>query len=186
MAASLGENKKNEAIRMPRPAAGFLSKSGDFRAKSRQTRNRPHETGIPGVSWGVPSRRPEKGEIRSLASSRGFVAFVLDQLAELGGVTSRAMFGGTGLYRGDLFFGIVARDVLYLKADDRTRPAFERAGSQPFKPYSDRPATMQYYEVPLAVLEDAGDLRRWAKEAVGAAGRARSRAPKRLKRTLIK
>lgn len=112
--------------------------------------------------------------MRSLKNSAGFVEFVLDQLAGLGDVASKSMFGGTGLYCRGLFFGIVARDVLYLKADDKTRSAFEATGSRPFKPYADRAGTMQYYSVPVEVLESAPELVRWAREAVRVAERAGS------------
>ena len=44
--------------------------------------------------------------------------FVLDQLAGLDGLRARAMFGGVGLYAGEVFFGIVAAEVLYFKVDD--------------------------------------------------------------------
>ena len=60
-------------------------------------------------------------------------AFVLDQLDELGDVVPRAMFGGVGLYCRGVFFGIMARDVLYLKVDDRNRAdehAMRRAGAR--------------------------------------------------------
>jgi DNA transformation protein len=120
---------------------------------------------------------------RSLRGTEGFTIFVLDQLADLGDVTARSMFGGVGLYSGDLFFGIIARDVLYLKVDDATRPAFEAAGSAPFAPYPDRPATMQYYEVPLAVLESAADLVGWARDAVAVAARAKAAAGGRRSKT---
>ncbi len=110
--------------------------------------------------------------MRSLKSSAGFVEFVLDQLAELGDVTSKSMFGGTGLYCRDLFFGIIARDALYLKSDAETRDGFEAAGSHPFKPYPDRSGTMQYYSVPVDVLESAPELVRWARDAVHAASRS--------------
>jgi DNA transformation protein len=110
--------------------------------------------------------------MRSLRSSAGFVEFVVDQLAELGDVTAKSMFGGTGLYCGDRFFGIIARDVLYLKADDETRGRFDAAGSRPFRPYPDRPGTMQYYGVPVDVLESAPELVRWARDAVRAATRS--------------
>jgi DNA transformation protein and related proteins len=65
---------------------------------------------------------------RSLRSSASFERFVLDQLADLGRVTSRKMFGGIGLYCDDVFFGIVSRDALFLKVDDRTRADYEAAG----------------------------------------------------------
>jgi DNA transformation protein len=98
-----------------------------------------------------------------------FRSFVLDQLAGLGGVTPRSMFGGIGLYRDGVFFGIVAGDMLYLRADDRSRPVYEAAGSHPFKPYPHRPGTMAYYSVPPSVLECAPDLARWARMACAAA-----------------
>src|SRR5437867_6252149 len=100
-------------------------------------------------------RRPKarRASPRSLKVSEGFKSFVLDQLAELGDVTPRAMFGGVGLYHQGVFFGIVARDTLYLKVDEVNRADYERAGMKPFKPYPDRAGTMQYYAVPLDILE---------------------------------
>jgi DNA transformation protein and related proteins len=108
---------------------------------------------------------------RSLRSSESFERFVLDQLADLGPVSARKMFGGAGLYCGDVFFGIIARDELYLKVDHSTRDRYERAGMHPFKPYPDRPTTMKYYGVPLEVLESSVELTRWAHDAVIAARR---------------
>lgn len=110
-------------------------------------------------------------KIRSLRSSKSFERFVMDQLADLGPVSARKMFGGVGLYCGDVFFGIIARDELYLKVDDRTRTEYERAGMHPFKPYPNRPTTMKYYAVPLGVLESAHELMRWAEKAIEAAVR---------------
>ena len=37
----------------------------------------------------------------------GFLAYVLDQLDSLEHISSRSMFGGTGLYAATVFFGIV-------------------------------------------------------------------------------
>ena len=120
-----------------------------------------------------PTRRSSTpSRLNSLRVSDGFRAFVLDQFEELGDVTPKAMFGGVGLYHNGLFFGILAGDVLYLKADDRTRATFERAGSKPFKPYPDRAGTMQYYSVPVEVLESPLDLAKWARDAIAAASRA--------------
>jgi DNA transformation protein len=115
---------------------------------------------------------------RSLASSAAFETFVLDQLADLGDVLARKMFGGVGLYCDGYFFGIVARNVLYLKVDARSTPAYAARGSRPFAPYPDRPGTMQYYAVPLDVLESGSELVRWAREAVAIARRA-ARGPAR-------
>lgn len=113
----------------------------------------------------------------------GVQAFVLDQLAGVPDLRARAMFGGIGLYAGDVFFGIVAADVLYFKVDDRTRPDYEAVGSTPFKPYADRPMTMAYYGVPLDILEDAAQLTQWARRAVTAASAAKSAKPQKSARS---
>jgi len=82
------------------------------------------------------------------------------------------MFGGVGLYRRGVFFGIIARDVLYLKVDDETRPDYEREGMELFRPYPRRSGTMKYYAVPVGVLESTEELVRWARKAVAVAERA--------------
>jgi DNA transformation protein len=105
----------------------------------------------------------------SLAVTDAFKAFVLDQLGEVGDIMPRLMFGGVGLYHRGVFFGIVARDVLYLKVDDSNRTDYERAGMKPFKPYPNRPTTMQYYAVPVQVLESVIDLARWARKSIAVA-----------------
>jgi len=104
--------------------------------------------------------------------SDAFKAFVVDQLEDLGDVVPRSMFGGVGLYSRGVFFGIIARDVLYLKADDTTRGDYERAGMEPFRPYPDRAGTAQYYAVPVGVLESASELVEWARTAVAVSARA--------------
>ena len=114
-----------------------------------------------------------------------FVDFVLEQLDPVGPITPKRMFGGVGLYAGDLFFALLAGDVLYLKADEATRGALEQAGSRPFQPYPDRPrgsGTMQYYSVPAAILEDGDELIKWARRSVAIALAQRAAPPKRKRR----
>jgi DNA transformation protein and related proteins len=108
-----------------------------------------------------------------MAVKDSFVTFVLEQLEPLGPIASKRMFGGVGLYAGDLFFALIAGDVLYLKANEATRGARVKVGARPFQPFPDRPkgkGRTQYYSVPAAVLEDADALQRWAKESVAIAG----------------
>ena len=115
-----------------------------------------------------------------LGVSEGFRTYALDQLEGLGDVTARSMFGGIGLYHGDLFFGLIARDVLYLRVDDLTRGEYEAAGMTGFQPYPGRAEmSTNYFEVPVAVLEDPVTLTQWARRAVDVA----ARAPKTKKRT---
>jgi DNA transformation protein and related proteins len=121
-----------------------------------------------------PRAKAARPRLRSLRVSAGFKSFVLDQLEELGDVTPRSMFGGVGLYHRGVFFGILARDTLYLKVDDSNRADYRRAGMKPFRPYPDRSGTMKYYAVPVDVLESAPELAQWAAKAIAVAT-ARSR-----------
>lgn len=107
-----------------------------------------------------------------MAVSPDFVAFVLDQLEGLGGVTTRRMFGGAGLWRHGLFFGLIAEDVLYLKADAETRDAFEAAGGEAFRPFG-RKRNLGFWSVSAETLEDEDALQGWARLAVEAAMRAK-------------
>ena len=67
--------------------------------------------------------------------SEGFRSFALEQLARVGpNLRSKRMFGGVGVYSGELFFALLDDDRLYLKVDDQTRGAFEARGLGPFRP----------------------------------------------------
>ena len=118
-----------------------------------------------------------------MAVSDPFIAFVVDQLAEFGLVISKRMFGGAGLYSGDLFFAVLDDGRLYFKVDDSNRGDFEAAGMGPFRPTGEGGEVMQYYEVPVEVLEDSTELARWARKAVTVAVSARARKNKKVKRT---
>jgi DNA transformation protein len=58
--------------------------------------------------------------------------YILDLLNGLGGVTARSMFGGIGLYRDGVMFGLTTRnDVLYFRTGDGNRGQYEAAGMVP-------------------------------------------------------
>ncbi|HEY7614848.1 MAG TPA: TfoX/Sxy family protein [Gemmatimonadales bacterium] len=111
-----------------------------------------------------------------MSVTEGFRTFVLEQLARTTPrLRARNMFGGVGLYCGELFFALMDDDTLYLKVDENNRPRFEARGMSPFRPAGEAGEVMRYYEVPADVLEDAELLAPWAAEAVEVARRARSR-----------
>ena len=110
-----------------------------------------------------------------------YLRWVLEQLADAGGVSARRMFGAFGLYRNDVFFAIISGDTLFFKVSDASRADYETRGMARFRPYRDKPQlSMSYYEVPADVLEDADECVRWAMRAV-AAGVAK-RTPKVAKK----
>jgi DNA transformation protein len=100
-----------------------------------------------------------------------YLMYVVEQLTCVGHVHPRRMFGGAGLYCDGLFFGLVADDVLYFKVDDSNRADYEAEGMGPFQPYPDKSYVMQYYEVPVDILESPPTLRDWAAKALAVARR---------------
>jgi len=119
---------------------------------------------------------------RSWRVTPEFRDFVLDQLAGIAQLRSRAMFGGVGLYSGERFFGVLAADELFFKVDDSNRGAYEAAGSEPFRPLADRPLSMSYWRVPADVLEDPAELVTWARQAIRVAASAPRRPRRKAKR----
>lgn len=109
-----------------------------------------------------------------MAVTPSYRSFVIEQLERIYPITAKNMFGGVGLYAEDYFFALIDEDRLYFKVDDSNRPDFEAAAMEPFRPYGDERA-MQYYEVPVEVLEDGEALQRWVEKAVEVARRARRR-----------
>ncbi|UCD00191.1 MAG: TfoX/Sxy family protein, partial [Phycisphaerales bacterium] len=55
------------------------------------------------------------------------------------------------------------------KVDDSNRADYEVEGMEPFQPFADKKAVMQYYEVPIDVLENRETLRDWAGKALDVA-----------------
>lgn len=97
--------------------------------------------------------------------SEDYLTYALDQLRSVGDVAVRKMFGGVGLFLDGLMFALIADDVLYFKVDDSNRPDFEAASMCPFRPREKKKMTMQYYEVPIDVLDDVDEVRLWANKA---------------------
>ncbi len=104
--------------------------------------------------------------LTSLRVSQGFRDYVLEQLGGVPRLLPRAMFGGVGLYSDGVFFGILAADLLYFKVGSSNEASYRAAGMTPFKPFADRPGTMSYWQVPVGVMEDAGELVVWARTAI--------------------
>jgi len=95
-----------------------------------------------------------------MAPEPGFVDHVMARLEPFGDVTTKAMFGGNGIWEsGDMFALITADSELHFKVDVQTRPRYEQAECAQFR-------TMPYWSVPGDVLEDDTQLAEWADEAI--------------------
>jgi DNA transformation protein len=94
-----------------------------------------------------------------------YEARALDQLSELGDVTSRPLFGGFGIYWNDVIFGILFGERLYFKVGPESQGEYLARGMGPFR-LNDRQTLKSYYEVPPEVLDDQEVLLSWAREAI--------------------
>lgn len=98
--------------------------------------------------------------------SNEFSAYACEVLSGLGPVTTRRMFGGAGVYHDGLMFGLIADDVLYLKADASTSPEYEAEGKGPFiYEGKGKPISMSYWEVPERLFDDPEEMTPWAVKA---------------------
>jgi DNA transformation protein and related proteins len=113
-----------------------------------------------------------------------FVNFILEQMAPLGDIRARVMFGGHGIYQGDTMFAIIVDGELYLKVDELTRDEYLSRGLQPFTYESRRKiVSMHYYAAPPEVFDEAEAMLHWARQAIATAVRAnRDKKPSSRKR----
>ena len=108
-----------------------------------------------------------------MAVGGSFASFVADQLAPLGAVAVRRMFGGAGIYCDGLMFGLITRDTLFFKADDGNRGNYEAEGMEPFRyETGGRSVTIgAYWRVPERLFDEPDEMLEWARAALAAARR---------------
>lgn len=103
-----------------------------------------------------------------------FIDYIEDIFSALGNVSSRKMFGGYGIFHEGVMFGLVADDVLYLKADEQSAHLFEQKGLIQFG-YTKgaKEVKMSYFQAPEEVFEDADVAGIWARRAYDCGVRAK-------------
>jgi len=103
-----------------------------------------------------------------------------DLFACFGPVRLRPMFGAEGLFSGEVMFGFAQDDVVYLKTDEVTRPAFVAEGSKPFvyRKHNGEEIVMSYYPIPDRLYDDPEEFAQWAQRAYAVA----TRSPERKRR----
>ena len=103
-----------------------------------------------------------------MAIKDDYLNYVTDQLSEFGEFEIKRMFGGVGLFKEGLMFGMFGGDTFRLKVDSSNQADFEAKGMKPF--YSEKKKKgMPYWEVPIDVLEDKSELADWAAKSYQAA-----------------
>ncbi|TAJ38278.1 MAG: TfoX family protein [Reyranella sp.] len=121
-----------------------------------------------------------------MVASDSFAEFLREQLAPLGRVTLRRMFGKTGVFCDGVMFAVVADNMLYLRLDDHNRAAFAEALASPLLNYEKKGATIDlaFCRAPERLFDETDELVAWARLALAAARRVaakRKRAAPRRK-----
>lgn len=111
-----------------------------------------------------------------MAVQADFVNYCSELLSGVGEVQGKRMFGGHGLYIDGVFVAIIAKETLYLKADEQTQPRFMDAGSSRFE-YTARGEqhATSYWSVPPEAMDSPELMAPWARLAMEAALRARAK-----------
>ena len=118
-----------------------------------------------------------------MAVSAEFLEFISEQLEGFGSVDVKRMFGGAGIFREGLMFGLIADEVLFLKVDESTKPEFEAEFSTPFiYEKSGKALEMAYWRLPERLYDEPDEFIEWAHKAFGAALRADQRKPERQRK----
>src|SRR5712672_679928 len=89
-----------------------------------------------------------------MVASESFAEFLNEQLAPLGRVTMRRMFGKTGVFCDGLMLGMVTDNTLYFRVDDCNRAAFQEAASFPPLNYRKKGSTidLSFWRAPVGWL----------------------------------
>src|ERR1700680_4668452 len=120
-----------------------------------------------------------------MVASDSFSQVLREQLAPLGRVTMRGMFGKTGVFCDGVMLGMVRDNTLYFRVDDDNRAVFKEAESFPPLNYEKKGGAraLCFWRAPERLFDEPDELVTWARAALGAARRVAAKreriAPRR-------
>lgn len=102
--------------------------------------------------------------------SPGFSDYVLELISGLGRVQAKRMFGGAGLFRDGVMFGLLLNDVVYFRVDDALAVDLKAQGSEPWVyTRNGKPREMAYWRMPETAADDPDEAVAIARRAFAAA-----------------
>ena len=120
-----------------------------------------------------------------MVASDAFAEFLHEQLAPLGPITVRRMFGKSGVFCDGVMLGMVTENTLYLRVDELNRETFREAASFPPLNYTKKGSAidLSFWRVPERLFDEPEEFITWAREALAAAHRVAAKrertAPRR-------
>jgi DNA transformation protein and related proteins len=116
-------------------------------------------------------------------------ALARELFEELDGFRVKRMFGGLGLFAGDVMFGLIDDGLIYLKTDAELEADLRAAGAQPWL-YAERrgpragiTVETSYLSLPEEAYDDPEQACRWAERARAVAMAVRETRRPRAART---
>ena len=109
-----------------------------------------------------------------MAARASFAEFLAEQLAPLGRVTMRRMFGKTGVFCDGFMFGMVTDTTLYPRVDDLNRAEVQEAAAFPPLNCEKNGTTIDlaFWRAPERLFDEPKEFVIWARAALAAARRA--------------
>jgi len=108
-----------------------------------------------------------------MVASASFAEFLREQLAPLGRITMRRMFGKTGVFCDGVMLGMVTDNTLYFRVDDGNREVFKEAAALPPLNYKKQGSTIDlaFWRAPERLFDEPDEFVAWARAALAAAHR---------------
>lgn len=108
-----------------------------------------------------------------MTAGDSFAEFLCEQLAPLGRITVRGMFGKAGVFCDGLMLGMLADETLYFRVDEQNREAFAEAAAFPPLNYAKggQLIDLAFWRAPDRLFDEPDELLAWARLALAAARR---------------
>ncbi|MBM3523726.1 MAG: TfoX/Sxy family protein [Alphaproteobacteria bacterium] len=115
-----------------------------------------------------------------MVASSSFADFLREQLAPLGPIALRRMFGKTGVFCGGVMLAMVRDNTLYFRVDDGNRALFKEAESEPPLDYVKKGASidLSFWRAPERLYDEPDEFLTWARAALAAAHRVAAKRPR--------
>jgi len=85
---------------------------------------------------------------------------LVTKLSPIGGISSKKMFGGHGIFHDGKMFGIIdSKGRAFFRVNAATASDFEKKGTEQHR-------RMPYFSIPIEFLETAEELLKWARKSI--------------------
>lgn len=119
--------------------------------------------------------------------SPGFSDYVVELLAGVGRVQARRMFGGAGLFRDGIMFGVLLNDVVYFRVDEALQADLKAQGSEPWVYTRNGEAReMGYWRMPETAADDPDEAAEIGRRAYAAAVKRKAESAAKPKKAATK